>query len=99
MSPFTLLRIPDAPKSIQKGHPLKHILGLEAVDCLANNIAYVYPKFRGKEFRKSALDNLESLEFMDRGRHIANTNAGVLHCNIFIISKTFICSELKGYTF
>ena len=44
---------------------------MEAVDCLANNIAYVYPKFREKEFRKSALDNLESLEFMDRGMHIA----------------------------
>ncbi len=66
-----MLRIPDAPKSIKKGYSLKNVLGLEAVDCLANNIAYVYPKFREKEFRKSALDNLESLEFMDRGMHIA----------------------------
>lgn len=41
------------------------------MECLANNISYVYPKFRAKDFRKSALNHLESLEFMDRGKHIA----------------------------
>lgn len=66
-----MLRIPDAPKSIQKGYPLKNILGSEAVNCLANNISYVYPEFRMKEFQKAALDNLGSLEFMERGVHIA----------------------------
>lgn len=66
-----MLRIPDAPKSIQKGYPLKNVLGLEAVDCLANNIAYVYPEFRANEFRKCALDNLDSMEFMERSTHIA----------------------------
>lgn len=66
-----MLRIPDAPQSIQKGVPLKNVLGLEAVDCLANNIAYVYSEFRADEFRKYALDNLDSMEFMERGTHIA----------------------------
>ncbi|ODS30028.1 MAG: HEAT repeat protein [Candidatus Scalindua rubra] len=66
-----MLRIPDAPKSIQKGVPLKNVLGLEAVDCLANNIAYVYSEFRADKFRKYALDNLGSMEFMERGTHIA----------------------------
>ena len=66
-----MIRIPDAPKSIQKGYPLKNVLGSEAVNCLANNILYVYPEFRIKEFQKAVLDNLESLEFMDRGVHIA----------------------------
>jgi 3-methyladenine DNA glycosylase AlkC len=66
-----MLCIPDAPQSIQKGVPLKNVLGLEAVDCLANNIAYVYSEFRADEFRKCALDNLDSMEFMERGTHIA----------------------------
>jgi len=65
------LRIPDAPKALQKGYPLKNVLGAEAIKCLANNISYVYPVFQAKEFKKTALDNLESLEFMDRGIHIA----------------------------
>lgn len=69
--PITMPKIPNAPKSIQKGYALKRLLGVAAVDCLANNIASVYPKFQAKEFRKSALDNLESLEFMDRAKHIA----------------------------
>lgn len=68
-----MLRIPDAPRSIQKGYPLKNVLGLEAVDCLASNIAYVYPKFPVEKFRVRALDKLNSLEFMDRGAHIART--------------------------
>lgn len=66
-----MLHIPNAPKSIQKGYALKGLLGVEAVGCLANNIAYVYPKFQASEFQKSALDNLESLEFMARAMHIA----------------------------
>lgn len=66
-----MLRIPDAPKSIQKGYPLKNILGLEAVSCLADNIAYVYPQFAPDQFEKSALEGLDSLEFMARAKHIA----------------------------
>lgn len=70
-----MLRIPDAPKSIQKGVPLKNVLGKDAVHCLANNISYVLPGFRNKEFQKEVLSNLDSLEFMERGFHIAR----VLH--------------------
>jgi 3-methyladenine DNA glycosylase AlkC len=66
-----MLHIPDAPKSIQKGYPLKNLLGLEAIDCLTNNIACVYPKFPADQFRQSALDKLDSLEFMERAAHIA----------------------------
>ena len=66
-----MLRIPDAPRSIQKGFPLKNVLGLEAVDCLASNISSVYPEFPGKKFRANALENLDSLEFMERCTHIA----------------------------
>lgn len=68
-----MLRIPDAPKSIQKGYPLKNVLGSAAVNCLANNISIAYPEFQIKKFQKAVLENLESLEFMDRGVHIART--------------------------
>ena len=68
-----MLRIPDAPKSIQKGVPLKNVLGIEAVDCLAQNILHVYPEFNAQEFKKAVIDNLEPLGINDRGLHIAKT--------------------------
>ena len=64
-------RIPAAPRSIQKGVPLKLLLGTEAVDCLAQNISLVYPKFEAESFRRSALNGLEPLGLMQRGQHIA----------------------------
>ncbi len=67
-----MLRIPEAPSSIQKGYPLKKILGLEAVDCLAGNIAHVYPEFPEVEFKNSALQDLETLEFKERAIHISH---------------------------
>jgi len=64
-------RIPAAPNSIQKGIPLKHLLGSEAVDCLAHNILLVYPQFDEQAFRKAALSGLEPLGIMERGKHFA----------------------------
>ncbi|MCE9550433.1 MAG: DNA alkylation repair protein [Betaproteobacteria bacterium] len=64
-------RIPVAPNSIQKGTPLKHLLGLEAVDCLAQNILLVYPKFNEDTFRRTASNGLEPLGILDRGQHLA----------------------------
>lgn len=63
--------IPDAPRSIQKGVPLKQVLGTEAIDCLARNVRLVYPAFEEAAFRREALEGLDSLELMQRGRHIA----------------------------
>lgn len=64
-------RIPAAPHTIQKGIPLKHLLGSEAVDCLAHNISLVYPQFDEKTFRQVALDGLDPLGLMERGQHLA----------------------------
>ena len=64
-------RVPAAPNSIQKGTPLKHLLGAEAVDCLAHNILLVYPQFEELSFRKAALSGLEPLGIMERGQHFA----------------------------
>jgi 3-methyladenine DNA glycosylase AlkC len=65
-------RIPTAPNSIQKGIPLKHLLESEAIDCMAQNILLVYPKFDGEQFRRAALDGLEPLGILERGQHLAS---------------------------
>lgn len=66
-----LARIPSAPKSIQNGTPLKHLLGAEAIDCLAHNILLVYPKFDQTLFRRVAQEGLEPLGILERGQHLA----------------------------
>ncbi len=64
-------RIPAAPRAIQKGTPLKHLLGPEAVACLAANIALVHPEFDGNSFDRAALHGLEPLGLMERGHKLA----------------------------
>lgn len=64
--------LPSAPRSIQKGTPLKLLLGAETIECLALNIQYVHPAFAVQSFCERALTGLEPLELMQRGRHIAN---------------------------
>lgn len=64
-------RIPDAPRSIQKGSSLGDLLDTEAIDCLAHNISLVYPQFDGNSFRRSALTDLAPLAVMQRGQHLA----------------------------
>ncbi|MFA6053406.1 MAG: DNA alkylation repair protein [Methylobacter sp.] len=66
-------RIPAAPNSIQKGTPLKHLLGSEAVECLAHNISLVHPQFDAVAFSGAALDSLEPLGILDRGQKLART--------------------------
>ncbi|MEA5414041.1 DNA alkylation repair protein [Synechococcus sp. BA-132 BA5] len=63
--------LPPAPSSIQKGTPLKHLLGQEAIGCLAQNIQYVDPDFPASRFCESALVGIEPLAIMQRGLHIA----------------------------
>lgn len=66
-----MLRIPNAPKSIQKGVPLKHLLGPEAVECLAHNVSMAFPGFDAEAFRIAALDDLELLGILERGQKLA----------------------------
>jgi len=63
--------IPYAPRSIQKGTPLKVLLNQKAIECLARNILYVHKDFEAKAFCESALTGIEPLELMQRGQHIA----------------------------
>lgn len=64
-------RLPTAPKAIRKGVPLKDLLGPEAVDCLAHNVALAFPGFDAVGFRATALDGLEPLGILERGRKLA----------------------------
>ncbi|NEQ68836.1 MAG: DNA alkylation repair protein [Symploca sp. SIO2D2] len=65
--------IPPAPRSIQKGVPLKLMMGPESIECLALNIRYVKADFAADEFRDAALEGLDPLTLMGRGKHIAET--------------------------
>ena len=58
IAPASQPRIPDAPRSIQKGSSLGDLLDKEAVDCLAHNISLVYPLFDSEGFRRAALTDL-----------------------------------------
>lgn len=68
-----LPRIPAAPNSMQKGIPLKNLLGLESVDCLAHNILLVYPQFDTESFCRDASNGLEPLGILERGKKLART--------------------------
>lgn len=68
-----LPRIPIAPNSMQKGIPLKNLLGLEAIDCLAHNILLVYPQFDRESFYRDASNDLEPLGILERGKKLART--------------------------
>jgi len=68
-----IIKIPKAPNSIQKGYPLKNVLGPEAIKYLANNISHVYSDFDKNGFTKTAKSKIDELEFMDRARHIAKS--------------------------
>lgn len=63
--------LPSAPTSIQKGVPLKNMINRETVECLAQNIRFAYHDFQADEFCEQALSGLDSLELMQRAKHIA----------------------------
>lgn len=87
-------RIPPAPRSIQKGVPLKHLLDTEAVDCLAEHISFVYRDSEAALFRRTALNGLEPLGLMQRAQHIAKA----LHQHVPGTYRQAIALILKSLT-
>lgn len=65
------LRIPAAPRSIQKGSTLKDLLDFEAIDCLAANLSLAHPDFPAGDFRRAAGQGLQPLGIIARGHHLA----------------------------
>lgn len=66
-------QMPDAPRSIQKGYPLKQVLNKEAVRQLAENIHIVYAVFDKVGFTKDAMRGIELLSLTERSNHIAES--------------------------
>jgi 3-methyladenine DNA glycosylase AlkC len=69
---MTTLKIPDAPKSIQKGFPLKMVLDKEAVNQLADNLHGVHASFNKEAFIHDALNGIDELGITQRSAHIAD---------------------------
>lgn len=67
------LKIPEAPKSIQKGFPLKLILDKEAVHQLGENLYLVYEEFDKTAFIKDTMKGIEPLSITERSKHIAES--------------------------
>ncbi len=65
------LRLPAAPRSITKGSSLAALLGSEAIDCLAHNVAQAHDAFDAGAFRRAAHDGLALLGITQRGAHLA----------------------------
>lgn len=64
-------QLPPAPPTISKGLTLRVLLDRPAVEQLARNLSIAHPKFKTKPFVADALNGLDELEILDRGRHIA----------------------------
>lgn len=95
--------IPFAPKSIQKGTPLKALLNQEAIECLAQNILYVHNDFEAQAFCECALMDLEPLGLMQRGQHIAKALHKYLPDSyseaVAIISESFTPAQTEADQF
>jgi 3-methyladenine DNA glycosylase AlkC len=65
------LRIPSAPRSIQRGSTLKDLLDREAIECLAHNLSLVFSGFQEQSFKSAAFAGLEPLSILQRGQHLA----------------------------
>ena len=66
-----MLKIPDAPHSIQKGVPLKEVLNEVAVRQLGENLQSVHKPFDKVAFVKDSMDGIEPLSITKRSEHIA----------------------------
>lgn len=71
-------KIPNAPRSIQKGKPLKDLLNQEGIECLAQNILYVHEDFEAKTFCQNAFTGKASLGLMQRGQLMAKDHPEVV---------------------
>lgn len=67
------LKIPDAPKSIQKGIPLKTVLGRVAIEQLGTNLQIVDPSFKKSLFVKDAMQGIDPLSLTQRSEQVGDT--------------------------
>ena len=67
---MSVLKIPSAPNSIQKGVPLKTVLGEAAIIQLGKNLHHIHTSFDKEAFVTSAIADLEPLSLTERSRQI-----------------------------
>ncbi len=65
------LKLPLLPNSIQKGVPLKNIMGSETIKYIGHNINFVYNEFNKESFIEDSLSEIEPLTLIERGKKIA----------------------------
>jgi hypothetical protein len=70
---MSILKIPDAPKSIQKGFPLKMILDREAINQLGKNLQSIHKQFDIIAFEKDTIKGIDELSITERSKHIAES--------------------------
>ena len=68
-----MLKIPEAPNSIQKGVPLKLTLGEKAITQLGANLQFIHPQFDKNGFISHALNEIEELGITQRSAHISES--------------------------
>lgn len=73
--------IPELPRAITKGQPVKNVIDENAVGFLARNIWLADKSFQAENFYQIATKNLESKSLMARAKHIANALFETLHSN------------------
>ena len=66
------LSIPDAPRAIQKGIPLKLLLDEPAIRQLANNMTVVFDRFDSDNFIAEALQDIGPLSLKERAKKISH---------------------------
>lgn len=87
-------RLPAAPRSIQKGSSLASLLDVEAVECLAHNLALAHPAFNGEAFCRAAIEGLAPLGILQRGRHLAS----VLRAHLPAIYQDAVAILIRSLT-
>lgn len=92
---MSMLKIPDAPNSIQKGIPLKMVLDKEAVQQLGENLLYVHGQFDKASFIKHGLDGIEPLSITERSKHISEAMRKHLP-STYAVALEIILKSLTG---
>jgi 3-methyladenine DNA glycosylase AlkC len=71
----------SAPSTIQRGAPLKELMGRELVMLIGQSLAQAIPDFDVRRFRARAVRNLDKLELKERALSIAHAMAEQMPAN------------------
>jgi 3-methyladenine DNA glycosylase AlkC len=81
-----------APGAIERGVPLRQLIGPALVALLAESFAAVAPQFDARRFRRQALEGLESLELGPRAARVATALAEQLPADFRLASPLLVAA-------